>query len=94
MATTIISNGSKWAGEKPDNLKVLFARLKKYQLDKTYEPFIVVSKYKAGFVEFAGNFMGISHVFNIFTDKPQTIKRLTKAINANRQRKDYGDYGN
>lgn len=40
-------------------------------------------------IRFFGNFLKLSHVFNIDTNDPDVIDRLTKAIQANQQRPDY-----
>jgi hypothetical protein len=80
--TNIISNGSKWSGEKPDPLDVLIDVLKDNPLTPHFAPF-----YEAGSVEgevqFFGNFETISHVFQIDTNDLPVIKRLVAAIDAN-----------
>lgn len=38
---------------------------------------------------FSGNFLHVSHVFNIDTSDPVVVERLTKAIRSNKQRADY-----
>lgn len=40
-------------------------------------------------VRFWGNFYDYSHVFQVDTDEPEIITRLTTAIRANQQRPDY-----
>lgn len=61
----ILSNGSKWAGEQPDDLPTLINVLKNHKLDPI---FMGCGRffYKSGdeFVAF-GNFVNISHVFRI-----------------------------
>ena len=91
----IISNGSKWAGQQPDSIEELLNVLDKYTLDPTFEKYgnfinsnpewlkpEAVEEYK-GCTKFFGNFMTLSHVFNIITDDTEVIEALTKAINKN-----------
>jgi len=40
-------------------------------------------------LNFFGNFLRVSHVFNITTDDPVIIAKLRKAIRANKKRPDY-----
>jgi hypothetical protein len=42
-----------------------------------------------GVAKFFGNFFGLSHVFNIYTNDAGTVQKLTAAIRANQQRDDY-----
>lgn len=116
----IISNGSKWAGEKPDPIEKLFEVLENHPLDKRFERFDFIEKnpLKLKFAEinghkvfisdgrgnyvtdgplypdknvtvFSGNFLTVSHVFNIATDDKELIEKLTKAIKRNMNRADY-----
>lgn len=81
--TEIISNGSKWYGEAPDSLEVLHVTLAKYRLEPwshwTYYP-------DAKTYVFHGNFIDISHVFNITSDDPEIIEQLQTAIKLNLER--------
>jgi len=89
-STTIISNGSKWFGEQPDTVEKLLAVLKENMLDpqfSEYGNFITPEGY--GTVRFFGNFHKLSHVFNIRTDDPKVIAKLTRAIRENLRREDY-----
>ena len=90
----IQSNGSKWAGQEPDNIEVLLEMLAKEPLDRTYEDcfyypleddFRKRHNYPEGTIAFSGNFFKYSHVFNIRTDELSIIKQLTQAIEANKQ---------
>jgi len=82
MKTIINSNGSKWAGQSPDGLEVLEKRLKENKLD-------LHSFAKCGFVSYHdenvtlfGNFLDISHVFNIEGYRPN-LRRLEDLIQNN-----------
>jgi hypothetical protein len=94
---TIISNGSKWAGERPDRISKLIQVLKTHALEsrfffkckKVHEggkiEWIVltpISKHNGRYL-FFGNFESVSHVFNIETDNQALIKILRQAIMAN-----------
>lgn len=76
-------NGSKWAGEPPDDLETLFDRLKKHKLDKRFKPFAKTVKGELGQVVFFGNFEDVSHTFSVTTDEPDLIARFIAAIKAN-----------
>jgi len=87
--TTIISNGSKWYGEEPDGIDKLVEVLKANMLDphfNKYGKFITADR---GSVRFFGNFHRLSHVFNIRTDDPAVIAKLSRAIHENLRRDDY-----
>ncbi len=88
--TSIISNGSKWAGEEPDTLEVLCEVLQSNTLDRTFEGFGNFVLADAGEpVRFWGNFFDVSHVFSIDTDEPEVIERLSGLIRANQQKPEY-----
>ena len=89
MTTTIISNGSKWAGEAPDIIDDLLEVLASQPLDRRFEMSGNFIEPFNGETRFWGNFLTVSHVFNIDTDEPDVIKRLTAAIRENQQRPDY-----
>jgi len=87
--TTITSNGSKWYGEEPDSIETLLEVLKENMLDprfSEYGNFIIAD---VGSVRFFGNFLNLSHVFDIRTDDPGVIAKLTRAIRENLRRDDY-----
>ena len=94
--TIINSNGSKWAGESPDSINKLIEVLKietieerffhKYRTNKNsikknpiYLNFCPIKKTKEGF-RFFGNFEKLSHVFDIETNDPKVIKKLSQVI--------------
>lgn len=77
----ITSNGSKWIGQDPDSIDRLVEVLAVEPLDPrflNYGRFIL--PLGGGKVRFFGNFFALSHVFNITTDDPALIGRLTVAI--------------
>lgn len=97
----IISNGSKWYGEKPDTIEDLIQVLNTEILDPSFEDYgnfinlnptwlkkDFAEKYK-GCVKIFGNFMTVSHVFNIITDQSEIIQKLTEAINKNKGTEEY-----
>ncbi len=85
----IISNGSKWAGEEPDSLETLLEVLRTETLDPRFEDRgSFVTQTSNGTVRIFGNFLTVSHVFNI----EGTAEELAEAINAieaNRQSEHY-----
>lgn len=89
MTTTIHSNGSKWAGEKPDPVERLLERLKLYTLDPRFERCGNFISKSDGIVHFWGNFFDVSGVFQIDTDEAPIIERLTRAIRDNQARASY-----
>lgn len=92
MGTEIISNGSKWAGQAPDTVEQLLTVLATQPLDSTFEDYgNFITRSRIGrTVSYFGNFRNVSHVFNIRTDDPSVIRRLSRAIRANQRRPDYG----
>ena len=97
----IISNGSKWNGEKPDSIDILIEVLKDYALDPMFEEcgdFVnhnptwlnpeAKEKYK-NCTEIFGNFLTLSHVFNIITDDKNIIDKLAKCIQDNKSTGEY-----
>lgn len=97
----ILSNGSKWYGQKPDTLEQLIDVLGEYALDPTFEKYgNFVMEYKPlkwteknsqykGCASFFGNFYSLSHVFRIITDELEIIERITAAIRANQHTEAY-----
>ncbi len=62
----IISNGSKWAGEAPDTIDKLLEVLKTETLDPIFATHGSFVSYGLGdMVTVFGNFLTVSHVFNI-----------------------------
>ena len=101
MTAIIHSNGSKWAGEEPDTIEELIEVLKTYKLD--FGRFgchgFIHFRNNNGFssqdyhmhnIQIAGNFLDISHVFNI-EGVYQDLEKLVYAIedNLKRQSDDY-----
>jgi hypothetical protein len=99
--TEIKSNGSKWYGESPDTIDQLIDVLNKHALDPTFENYgNFINEYSPqqwtdsnknlkGCISFFGNFYTLSHVFNIITNDPVVIDKLTKAIRANQATEAY-----
>lgn len=97
----IQSNGSKWYGQEPDSIERLIEVLSEHTLDPTFENYgsfitpdpIACNTYKPlypkGTYQFFGNFRGVSHVFNIATDEPEIIEKLSTAIRANQSTVEY-----
>jgi hypothetical protein len=95
----IISNGSKWYGQKPDSIEQLLKVLAVETLDPRFNSFVHTfnpyrgwnegnEKYK-GCTSISGNFLTLSHAFNIITDEQETISVLTEAINKNLATEEY-----
>jgi hypothetical protein len=97
----VISNGSKWYGQKPDSVEELLNVLNKYALDPMFEEYgnfinhnpnwlkkESAEKYK-GCTKFFGNFSEVSHVFDIITDEPEVITALEMAIKRNTETEQY-----
>lgn len=82
----ILSNGSKWMGEKPDSVETLITVLAGNKLDPI---FMRHGKFFArmGEGEFMawGNFENLSHVFDI-RGTLQELLPLAKAIKKNRKK--------
>lgn len=100
----IISNGSKFYGEQPDTIEKLLEVLKTETLDPMYEQYgnfvnhnpkwlrkDIQEKYN-GCTQIHGNFMTISHSFDVITDEPETIEALTNAIRNNQKSTEYQQY--
>lgn len=82
MGTIIHSNGSKWNGQEPGTVDVLIDVLGKWRLDKErFRRF--TQRQSNGAVRFFGNFMRLSHVFDIETNDADVISRLMRAIRNN-----------
>ncbi len=89
MTTTIHSNGSKWAGQAPDPIELLEERLRTETLDPTFEDYGCFVSEREGMTRFWGNFLTVSAVFQIDTDEPELIDRLSGLIEANRAMEQY-----
>lgn len=91
MAVTILSNGSKWAGEPPDSLENLVEVLGQYPLERRFERYgnFVETDSKTGKVILFGNFMNLSHVFRIHADTAEEVAHVIEAIRENQKRPDY-----
>lgn len=81
METIIHSNGSKWAGQDPDPLELTIERLKTLTLVDSLYPYCFNSR--KGFIQFFGNFVEESAVFDIETDDPAIVSIFVKLINDN-----------
>lgn len=90
MSTTIHSLGSKWYGEEADPIETLFKVLAEHPLSRVFEAYgNFIGPREDGHTGFWGNFHELSCVFNIVTDDPDLVARLTKAIRDNQRRADY-----
>jgi len=99
--TTIISNGSKWNGQKPDSISKLLEVLKDNTIEemffgKSIIPHSEGKKFvscpirkEKGIYYFFGNFEEVSHVFNIETTDKGLISKLRDAIMNNAGWKKY-----
>ena len=102
--TTIHSCGSKWMGEEPDSIETLIEVLGTEPLSPTFEGygnFIYALGGPDGYedsrlraqagntLRFFGNFAALSHGFQIDSDDPGDIRRLTNAIRANQASEGY-----
>lgn len=94
LVTLALSNGSAFPNERRGVVADLVAMLTAEPLDSTFENygnFVMADPegldgkplYPAGFVNFWGNFVRVSHVFNIVTNEPAVIAELTRLIRAN-----------
>lgn len=89
--TKIQLNGGRWHGDPPEDISVLLEKLEKHSLDPRYEHYLdkFISKIQkedgtpTKEVRFFGNFAEFSHVFDLRTDEPLLIEKITNAINNN-----------
>lgn len=99
--TEILSNGSKWYGQKPDTIEDFLHNLKQYPLDpifESYGDFVTLynpikwtesnRKYKGFYVIF-GNFLHGAGVFRIMTNDETLIKTVTELVTANKLMDEY-----
>jgi len=90
MTTTVESNGSKWAGQAPDPIEVLYDRLHNYPLDPSFEKYgNFIMPQGMGEWHFWGNFLTVSAVFSIKTTERDVIDTLIALIYDNQRRQDY-----
>lgn len=93
MKTLINSNGSKWAGQEPDSVEDLIKVLAKHDLDLrrfAAHGFIAFTDsngygnrdYEQHSVKIIGNFVGVSHVFDI-EGVYENLRPLINAIEEN-----------
>lgn len=93
--TLIISNGSKWAGQAPDNIETLLDVLEDYILDPMFERYGIFHCVEnnpilePGADRFSGNFQRLSHCFDIVTIDPDVSAALKTAIKNNLQSEEY-----
>jgi hypothetical protein len=82
----IISNGSKWLGEPPDTIETLLEVLGKNTLDPKFGTFVTYKH--PGMLRVFGNFLTISHVFNILgtVDEMRPLARAIKMSQCPRPR--------
>lgn len=107
--TLILSNGSKWAGQNPDDIQTLLDVLETEVLDPMFEQYHCYRPYPfepilregrnetvfrpwMGASTFSGNFLTVSHVFNIISKDPGVVEALTKAIQKNMASEQYQKY--
>ncbi len=82
--TEIRANGSKMLCERPDDIDTLLRLLAQHPLHRTFER-TFIQTLTGGVTRFQGNFLTISHVFDIRSNDPEVVKCLTDAILANRR---------
>ena len=79
----IVSNGSKWAGQKPDSIGILLDRLMKYEMEDWS---LTGTNPKEGTRKYFGNFKEISGVFNIYVElDSEADNALMRAFRRNRR---------
>ena len=85
--TTIISNGSRFAGQPPATLPELLAVMAEHPISAHFRDILASNvPGRPGFVDFLGNFEDVSHVFHILTDDPDVCATMYAAIRANAAR--------
>lgn len=105
MTTIIRSNGSHCLGSGPDTIETLLEILAQHPLRREFEQFgdfyqpvpHLCDQFGAhnhtseleGLANFFGNFLGLTHVFDVYTDDAELIEKLRAAIQANKSRSDY-----
>ena len=86
--TLIEANGSKWMGQRPDDVDSLLDVLCEHKMIGHFYPgFEGVDKYdwykQKGVVRFHGNFEKLSHCFSIDTNDPEIIFLITEHLKVN-----------
>ena len=86
----IISNGSKWIDEAPDELETLIDVLKTEPLDPSFEEYGNFCYYNSKTNDFTvlGNFAHRSHVFNL-RGTLKDLQPILKLIKANKRTPEY-----
>jgi hypothetical protein len=84
----IISNGSKWDGESPDSVETLISVLETETLDPGFEIFGKFVSWTGTGLRALGNFLTVSHVFNIEGSLEEMLP-LARAIKAASRRPEY-----
>ena len=84
----ITSNGSKWAGQKPDSVETLIGVLETETLDPTFERYGGFVSFDGKGLQAFGNFLTVSHVFNI-NGTVEEMRPLARAIKAARNKPEY-----
>lgn len=82
--TEIMYIGAKRHGGTLDDIETLLRLLARYPLNRTFERALVEDR-AGGTKPFHGKFLEISHVFDIRSNDPEVVRRLTEAIKANRR---------
>ena len=94
MGTTIVSNGSRFFGEAPGTVADLLRALAAATLDPRFEAHggrFARRDRATGVWRFHGNFLTVSHVFDVRSDDPAVVGPLRRAIARARDRKAYRD---
>lgn len=97
IETIIYANGSKYAGQDPDDLETLFGVLATEPLNPLFEHYgdfcedgghafdtLEHNERWRGYWLFHGNFLNVSHVFRVYTNDASVADRLLAAIRANK----------
>lgn len=85
--TTIISNGSRFAGQPLATLPELLAVMEGNSIRASNRDILVSNvPGRPGFVRYLGNFEDLSHVFHIVTDDPEVCALMNAAIRTNATR--------
>lgn len=94
MGTIVAYNGYRIVGPVAAEVDLLLAMLERETLDPRFEQygnFVIDADavLQLGEVQFHGNFITYSHAFDVRSDEPEVIARLTAAIRANQATKTY-----
>lgn len=92
--TQIITNGSRFAGQKPASLEELYIVLQEHPLGDFWQKNgCEYADRETGITKFWGNFEDISHAFDVETSDPATASRLRRLILENIRRPPIGHRG-